>query len=142
MVKWVINFVDYSRLRTEIKVHRLIDHQSTGHTPAGHEKSACVCLYIVFYSIEHVYRHLRVVFRFIYWWEFIREFFEIFRFLDHYCYVFWVWEMSDLSLGSSDHCFFHHSIIGDTIIFYYYDIGWIMPHKVPLMVGSTLHPTT
>nr|CAN82522.1 hypothetical protein VITISV_016020 [Vitis vinifera] len=32
-----INFVDYSRLRTEIKVHQLIEHQSIGHTPAGHE---------------------------------------------------------------------------------------------------------
>ena len=32
-----INFVDYSRLRTEIKAHQLIEHQSTGHTPAGHE---------------------------------------------------------------------------------------------------------
>ncbi|RVW78303.1 hypothetical protein CK203_055785 [Vitis vinifera] len=26
-----INFVDYSRLRTEIKVHQLIEHQSIGH---------------------------------------------------------------------------------------------------------------
>ena len=24
-------------VRTEIKVHQLIEHQSTGHTPAGHE---------------------------------------------------------------------------------------------------------
>ncbi|RVW18366.1 hypothetical protein CK203_101114 [Vitis vinifera] len=31
-----INFVDYSRLRTEIRVHRLIEHQSIGHTPASH----------------------------------------------------------------------------------------------------------
>ena len=29
--------VDYSRLRTEIKVHQLTKHQSTGHTPVGHE---------------------------------------------------------------------------------------------------------
>ena len=35
-----INFVDYSRLRTEIRVHQLIEHQSTGHTPVGHESTA------------------------------------------------------------------------------------------------------
>ena len=39
MVILVINFVDYSRLRTKIKVHQLIEHQSTGHTPTGHESS-------------------------------------------------------------------------------------------------------
>ena len=32
-----IGFVDYSHLRTEIRVHQLIEHQSTGHTPVGHE---------------------------------------------------------------------------------------------------------
>nr|CAN74378.1 hypothetical protein VITISV_013671 [Vitis vinifera] len=35
----VINFVDYSRLRIEIRVHQLIEHQSTGHTPARHESN-------------------------------------------------------------------------------------------------------
>ncbi|RVW64337.1 hypothetical protein CK203_047019 [Vitis vinifera] len=34
-----INFVDYSRLRTEIKAHQLIEHQSTRHTLAGHESN-------------------------------------------------------------------------------------------------------
>ena len=42
MVKQVINFVDYSHLRTEIRVHWLIDHQSTRHTPAGHGIT-CLC---------------------------------------------------------------------------------------------------
>nr|CAN68517.1 hypothetical protein VITISV_036969 [Vitis vinifera] len=37
-----INFVDYSRLRTEIKAHQLIEHQSTGHTLAGHESNGAV----------------------------------------------------------------------------------------------------
>ena len=40
MVKQVINFVDYSHLRTEIKVHQLIEHQSTGHTPPGYENQS------------------------------------------------------------------------------------------------------
>ena len=42
MVIQVINFVDYSRLRTKIKVHQLIEHQSIGHTPARHESNGAI----------------------------------------------------------------------------------------------------
>ena len=47
-----INFVDYSRLRTEIRVHQLIEHQSTGHTPTGHESVIEVFLNSDLLSIE------------------------------------------------------------------------------------------
>ena len=37
-------FVDYSRLRTKIKVHQLIEPQSIEHAPAGHESNGVVAV--------------------------------------------------------------------------------------------------
>ena len=58
------------------------------------------------------------------WWELLREFYEIICLLDQSSYTLWVWELSNLSLGSSNQCLLHRSTIGDMIFFYCIDMCW------------------
>ena len=48
--------------------------------------------------------------------------------------------MSDLLLGSPDHCLTHHSIIGDMTFLYSTNMGW--PSLVPLSHCFLLYPIT
>ena len=72
---------------------------------------ACEIFIWVFTSWATLIMHLKC-------WGFMREFNEIM--VDMY----WVWEMSDLLLGSPNHCLIHHSIIGDMTFLYCTNMGW------------------
>ena len=95
-------------------------------------------MYTVSFSIEYVYWSLRL----LYWvsclWEFVCELSDVFlSFCFPFClsrYVFYVWETSDLFLGTPYHCLLHyymhrwfdcspwHDLRGSVLIWFPFDL--------------------
>ena len=120
------------------------------------------CLCMVSSSIGHLYHLLRSVYWYICHCGFLWDFYMSFHSLSHSCYAFgllgvlwefygilcflvmvdmyWVWEMSDLLLGSPDHCLIHHSIIGDMTFLYCTNMSW--SSFIPLSYCLTLYLLT